>query len=95
MAARTHISTPGSGNVVLFPHRFRGHGAGEDDYRGRMRVYAGVLLMVGCLVTGGVWLTTAIATLPMRDCNFSKHRPCNHYPASAGEPARIIDLAVR
>jgi hypothetical protein len=92
MAARTHIPAAGSGNVILFPHRFRGHGPGEDNYRRRMKVYAAVLLMVGGLVTGGVWLTTAIATLPIRDCNFSKHRPCTHYPGPA-EPVRFKSLA--
>ena len=92
MAARIHIPAAGSGNVILFPHRFRGHGAGDDDYRGRMRVYGALLVIVAGLVTSGVWLTTAIATLPMRDCNFSKHRPCTHYPGTA-EPIRFRSLA--
>ena len=89
MATHRQASTDGAGEVVLFPRRFKGHGPGDDDYWGRMRVYALVLAMTACFVAGGVWLVTAITSIPAHvDCNFSKHRPCHNYPGPA-EPVRV------
>ena len=71
------------GNVVSFRPRNLGAGTrppatpADDDHRERMKTNAIVFLFCVCFVTAGVWLMTAIATLPTKvDCNFSKHRPC-------------------
>jgi hypothetical protein len=92
MAARSHYPTHGSANVIIFPHRYKGHGPFDDDYRGRMTVYGVVFLMTCCLVAGGVWLVTAITSIPTHvDCNFSRHRPCHHYP-NPPEPVRLVGM---
>jgi hypothetical protein len=92
MAARSHHPTQGSADVIMFPHRFKAHGPSDDDYGSRMKVYGVVFLMTCCLVAGGVWLVTAITSIPAHvDCNFSKHRPCHNYPNSP-ESARVAGM---